>query len=191
MRSMSAHAIATARLRLAPVRPEELRELHALLADETVRRYLCDGRDLGAPRIAETIESSIATFETHGLGLWAARLEGETRISGLVGYAEFADPGVLEIMYAMFERCWGRGLASEMTRAVMERGYARGLDELHASTDAPNEASVRVLERLGFVEVRRAPADPPHTLWEQVYFLHRPREKTLDSGRAARHIGSE
>lgn len=188
---MSAHEIATGRLRLAPVRPEELEELHALLADEKVRRYLCDGRDLGAPRIAEMIETSVATFEARGLGIWAARLDGETRISGLVGYAEFAEPGVLEILYAMFARCWGRGLASEMTRAVMDRGYARGLEALHASTDAPNEASVRVLERLGFVEVRRAPADPPHTLWEQIYFLHRPREKELDSGRAARQIGSE
>ncbi len=187
---MPEHAIATARLRLAPVRPAELGELHALLADEQVRRYLCDGRDLGAPRISEMIETSIARFEAQGLGMWAARLAGETRISGLVGYAEFAEPGVLEIMYAMFERCWGQGLATEMTRAVMDRGYTRGLEEIHASTDAPNEASVRVLEGLGFVEVRRAPADPPDTLWEQVYFVHRPRGRVRSPGRAARQIGS-
>ena len=105
--------------------------------------------------------------------MWAARLTGETRISGLVGYAEFAEPGVLELLYAMFERCWGRGLASEMARAAVERGDERGLDEIHASTDAPNEASQRVLRRLGFVETRRAPADPPNTVWEQVYFVHR------------------
>jgi len=55
----------------------------------------------------------------------------------------------------------------------MERGFASGLSEIHASTDEPNRASRRVLARLGFHEVDRKPADPPVTIWPQLYFVAR------------------
>src|SRR4029453_757000 len=65
-------------------------------------------------------------------------------------------PPVLEIAYALLLEHWGRGIAVEATRAVMTWG-ARHLrmTEFHASTDAPNLASIRVLEKLGFRETRR------------------------------------
>src|SRR5262245_45880977 len=40
---------------------------------------------------------------------------------------------------------------------AVERGFAHGLDPVRASTDEPNVASVRVLERLGFTRTRVDP----------------------------------
>jgi uncharacterized protein (TIGR02246 family) len=46
---------------------------------------------------------------------------------------------------------WGHGLATEIARAVLQDARTLlGMPVVRASTDAPNAASIRVLERLGF-----------------------------------------
>lgn len=166
--------LSTDRVDLAPVTEEDIPELHRLLADPDVRRYLCDGKDLGAAWVGGLVETSQADFAARGLGLWAARLRGRTRVIGLVGYREFFEPPVLELLYALAPSEWGTGVASEMAAAAIEFGFGLGLPVIRASTDEPNQASVRVLEGLGFEESTREPADPPHTQWEQIHFVLRP-----------------
>src|SRR5262249_29724767 len=82
------------------------------------------------------------------------------------GYLHSHQPPVLEIAYALLPRYWGRGLAVEATRAVMTWGVRwLGLTGLRASIDASNVASIRVLEKLGFVESKRTGrrrAETPH-----------------------------
>ncbi len=57
-----------------------------------------------------------------------------------------------EIGYALVRDCWGRGLMSEALGALI--GYAFGpldLARLEADVDPRNAASIRIIERLGFV----------------------------------------
>ena len=55
------------------------------------------------------------------------------------------------IGYAIGSRYWGRGIAAEAARAVMEWGYREhGLKRIWASTHLENERSKRVLCKLGF-----------------------------------------
>jgi len=168
---MEIGAFETARCRLSPVHAAEVMELHHLLAEPEVRLYLCDDQILGVDRVTGLVERSSENFRERGIGLWTVRDGPTGSRAGLVGFAEFSAPGALELMYAMRPRFWGRGLATEVARAAMERGFASGLSEIHASTDEPNSASRRVLARLGFREVHRKPADPPRTIWPQVYFV--------------------
>ena len=53
----------------------------------------------------------------------------------------------------------------------MERGFTAGLGEIRASTDEPNQASIAVLQRLGFRKIGRQEAMPPATIWPQLYFV--------------------
>ncbi len=163
--------LVTDRLELRPVCDAEVAELHGVFSDPDVRRYLCDGQDFGAPWVRETVGKSLALFARRGLGLWAVRAPGAPEIVGVVGYAEFRDPPVLELLYALLPSQWGRGLATEAVRVLIDHGYSTGLEEIEASIDAPNRASARVLGRLGFREHHRVPADPPNTIWEQVHFV--------------------
>jgi len=72
---------------------------------------------------------------------------------GFCGYLEFPtmhfDP---QLAYAMFERFSGKGYATEMARAVITdaRNHA-GFREIIASVDEINAASLRVLDKLGFI----------------------------------------
>lgn len=163
----------TERLQLRPVEVGEARELHGVFADPDVRHYLCDGNDFGRDWVRDVAAKSERIFLARGVGLWAARRAGDDAIAGVVGFFEFAEPGDLELLYALLPAHWGRGLATEMARAVIEVALARGIDPVRASVDAPNAASLRVLARLGFEEVGREPATPPRTKWEQVHHVLR------------------
>lgn len=62
-----------------------------------------------------------------------------------------------EIGYVLRRDLWGRGLVSEAASAVIEHVFrTRDLDVLKADVDPRNLASIRVLERLKFVETGRA-----------------------------------
>ncbi len=164
----------TARCRLSPIAiPNALvtTEFSELLADPQVRHYLCDDQVIGMDRVESIIEGSIAHFRESGLGLWMVSDGITAERAGIVGFAEFSAPGALELMYAFYPRFWGRGLATETARAVMERGFTAGLREIHASTDQPNQASIAVLQRLGFRKTGRREASPPTTVWPQLYFV--------------------
>ncbi len=161
---MNTAEFATARCRMAPmdsIAAIELTELHGLLTDPQVRHYLCDDQVIGLDRVQSIIEGSITHFRESGLGLWTVSDGVTAERAGIVGFAEFSAPGALELMYAFYPHFWGRGLATETARAVMQRAFTAGLRAIRASTDEPNQASIAILQRLGFRKIGRQEATPP------------------------------
>ena len=70
------------------------------------------------------------------------------------------EPPVLQLVYAVAPAHTGRAIAGEMARAVIKLAFSRhGFHEVRASTDEPNRASVRVLERLGMKLIATEPGD--------------------------------
>lgn len=61
-----------------------------------------------------------------------------------------------DLGYMLHPDYWGQGLATEALRAFM--AVFRGTKWIRAEVDAENVASLRVLERLGFLEYARRPA---------------------------------
>jgi ribosomal-protein-alanine N-acetyltransferase len=58
-----------------------------------------------------------------------------------------------EVGYEIARRWWGRGLAPEAAGAVVRHGFTvLGLHRIEAGVLPGNRASVRVLEKLGFLE---------------------------------------
>lgn len=52
--------------------------------------------------------------------------------------------------YGVARACWGRGIATEAARAILDYGFeAFGLAKIWARADPRNIASVRILEKLG------------------------------------------
>ena len=128
-------------------------------SDPEVMRYLTGG----APTPRETIELSLlprflASYEQYaGLGFWAA-LDSESH--DFLGWFslhpdEHIPPGDLELGYRLRRAAWGRGLATEGSRALVDAGFREfQASRIFAQTYEDNIASRRVMEKLGMSFVR-------------------------------------
>ena len=99
---------------------------------------------------AEVIAASEASFAARGFGQWCVEVRGEAGLIGFAGLREIEATPDVELLYGFAPAQWGRGFATEASRAVLAHGFqTAGLARIAGRTDTPNRASARVLERLG------------------------------------------
>jgi RimJ/RimL family protein N-acetyltransferase len=148
--------LTTERLDLRPLAAADVDAAHALWTDPGVRRYLWDDIVIPRERAQAVIAESERNFRDHGFGLWGVRERGKPALLGFCGFRKgdlMVEP---ELLCGFLPAYWGKGLAAEAARAALEFGFQRlGLTAVGAATDAPNTASIRVIERLGMTFVRR------------------------------------
>ncbi len=156
--------LTTSRLILRRWRDDDIEPMAAINADPEVMRWIGDGtvRDL------EQTRSGIAAverqWEASGYGLFAIT----ERASGdLVGFTGMAVPYFLpeimpsvEIAWRLARPYWGRGIATEASAAALAFGLIdRGLDGIVAIVQIGNEASERIMVKLG-MRLDRETFDP-------------------------------
>jgi len=135
--------IVTARLRLRSARPDDLEEMHAVLSDPRATRWWSTPPHISLDQTAAWLDSMIA----NGPDQPDLVVERDGRVIGKAGFWRLP-----EIGYILDPDHWGQGLAHEATSAAIGHVFAtRDLDELTADVDPENLASIRLLERLGFV----------------------------------------
>jgi len=81
----------------------------------------------------------------------------------LVGFGGFKGPpadGAVEVGYAVAPSRRERGIATAVTRTMIERAASAGVTLVLAHTLPESNASTRVLERCGFVHVGSVAEDP-------------------------------
>ena len=139
----------TARLTLRRAGPDDLDALHAVLSDARATAFwstpphesLDQTRDWLAAMIASSPDIS-EDFVVEQAG----------RVLGKAGFFRLPDIG-----YILRPDAWGPGLAREADAAAIDHVFAtRELDALTADVDPLNTASIRLLERLGFVRTGSA-----------------------------------
>jgi ribosomal-protein-alanine N-acetyltransferase len=157
MVSGAPHELQTERCVLRPIASGDTVLLHHMWISPGVRRYLWDDEIIPIERAREVVEKSEQMFRDGSFGLWGVWLRSPPSLVGFAGLWWFRDPPELELVYGLAESHWGRGYAAEAARAVLDYCFdALGMPAVRASTDVGNAASIRVLERLGFVFERRA-----------------------------------
>ncbi len=85
-------------------------------------------------------------------GVWAIEVGGAA--AGGIGIERHSDVERVsaEIGYWLGEEVWGRGIATEALRAVTSEAFTRyDLTRLYAVPFADHRASIRVLEKAGYV----------------------------------------
>jgi RimJ/RimL family protein N-acetyltransferase len=107
----------------------------------------------------ETLPRFLRAYERfEGFGVWAAieRSTGE-----FLGWFEFyprkddAGPEEVELGYRLRRSAWGKGYATEGSRALIRKGFTElGVQRVVAETMAVNAASRRVMEKAGLRYVR-------------------------------------
>lgn len=141
--------IRTDRLLLRAFRLDDIAKLVALDADPAVREFL-DMPEAPSARQAEEWLARIAVDYSTGSsrGFWAAEEEG--RFVGWFHLRPARDTGETELGYRLRRDAWGRGLASEGGRVLIDLAGERVI----ARTMVSNVRSRRVMEKLGMEQVR-------------------------------------
>ncbi|HWQ34793.1 MAG TPA: GNAT family N-acetyltransferase [Blastocatellia bacterium] len=170
---MKALVIESGRLRYRPLTLGDVDEMHRLWIDPGVRKYLWDDRVISAEEAREAGEASVSLYQDKGFGLWGISFRDTVKLIGFCGYWFFHDPPELQLLYGIAPDYWGKGLATEAAQTMIRYGFERlSLDQIAASTDAPNQASVRVMEKAGMKFDKRIEKNGLDT----IYYLIRREE---------------
>lgn len=158
----------TARLTLYPVAWADADELHRMWTSPEVRRFLFDGQVLQWSQTRAMIERGRQLYEREGAGLWVARCRRDQLAIGFAGFWYFREPPELELVYGVAGQYWGQGYATEAAGAILAYGIdVLGLKRIVASTDAGNQASIRVMTKLGMRVTGRAYVNGVDTVYAE------------------------
>lgn len=133
----------TQRLLLRRYREGDLGDLHCYLSDPEVVRFE-PYRPMDMEETRAELQRRINSDE-----MIAVELKETGKLIGNVylGKREFQS---MELGYVFNREYWGKGLASEACRAILEQTFAQGTHRVFAECDPENENSWRLLEALGF-----------------------------------------
>jgi RimJ/RimL family protein N-acetyltransferase len=138
--------LAGERLVLRPVREADRDWLVELQMSRAVRRYLGGARDRAAA------ETAAAAMLSTGWGVFVAEQHDGER-AGVLSFDDHR--GELEVSYAFDPDRWNRGFAFEALQTILSWLAEVGTPSVIAVTQAANARSLRLLDRLGFVEETR------------------------------------
>lgn len=136
--------ITTPRLTLRPARPDDLEAMHAVLSDPRATRWWSTPPHRTLAQTRDWLAGMIANGPDHPDFV----IERDGRVIGKAGFYAMPDVG-----YILHPDAWGQGLATEAVAAAVDHVFrTRDIDTLTADVDPENAASIRLLERLGFIK---------------------------------------
>ena len=149
----------TEQLTLRRFTADDVDNLVELDNDREVMRYINGGRPTPREEIERDVLPAFLTYyeRDNGYGFWAAV---EKTSGNFIGWfhlrprpAGRADEP--ELGYRLRRPAWGKGYATEGSRALIDKGFAElGVERVFATTMTVNVASRRVMEKAGLKFVR-------------------------------------
>jgi RimJ/RimL family protein N-acetyltransferase len=133
--------------------------LFDLDGDPEVMRFINGGRPTPRDVVQNEILPGFLGYDEHfeGYGFWAAIEKSSGDFLGWFHFRppEGSSPDEAELGYRLRKSAWGKGYASEVSRALIRKGFAElGVQRVVASTMVVNVASRRVMEKAGLMLVR-------------------------------------
>jgi ribosomal-protein-alanine N-acetyltransferase len=157
LESHSVHdAIDTDRLRLRPFISDDVKFAFDWFGDPLVMRFTPSGPDRSMEQTAARIANYKRHQAKHGFSKWIIIERDLGRPIGDAGLLLLAEYGWIDFGYRLAQPFWGKGLATEAASAWVQKAFGElKLDRLAAIVHPENYASIRVLQKLGFLEERR------------------------------------
>ena len=135
--------IRSPRLILRTARPDDLEAMHAVLSDHRATLWWSTPPHETLEQTREWLDAMIATGPDHPDFV----VERDGRVIGKAGFWRLPEVG-----YILHPDVWGQGLGGEAVGAVIDHVFSTlAVDILTADVDPENAASIRLLQRLGFV----------------------------------------
>jgi RimJ/RimL family protein N-acetyltransferase len=143
-------SFATERLQFDRLTADHLSEVERMHRDPAVMSQL--GGVQTDERIAAYMARNLRHWHEYGFGPWVVRERGRPDIIGraVLRRARVDEIDDVEVGYAFYESCWGRGLATELATACVGLGFEQlDLASIVGLTSPANRASQHVLEKVG------------------------------------------
>jgi RimJ/RimL family protein N-acetyltransferase len=148
----------TERLVLRQFTEDDVDNLVELDSDPDVMHFITGGR----PTPRREVESDVLPMfldyyeRFAGYGFWAAMEKSSGRFVGWFHFRPVAAaPNEVELGYRLLKSVWGKGYATEGSRALIHKGFAElGVQRVVAFTMVVHVASRRVMEKAGLRLVR-------------------------------------
>jgi RimJ/RimL family protein N-acetyltransferase len=149
----------TQRLLLRRFSMADADNLVSLDADPDVMRFVNGGIPTSRDEIEhEVLPAFLSYYERYeGYGFWAVVEKATGEFAGWFHFrpGRAAAPGEVELGYRLRRSSWGRGYATEGSRALIRAGFTEfGVRRVTAEAMAVNTASRRVMEKAGLRLVR-------------------------------------
>jgi len=149
----------TERLVLRRFTEDDVGNLVELDSDPDVMRFINGGRPTPRHEIENDLLPKFIDYYARyaGYGFWAAIEKSTGRFVGWFHFrpAKAAHPNEVELGYRLCKSAWGKGYATEGSRALIDKGFAElGVQRVVAFTMVVNVASRRVMEKAGLRYVR-------------------------------------
>lgn len=161
----------TAGLVLRELTAQDLPSLLELDSDPEVMRHITDGRPNGPAEYAELLPRMLA-YTGQDYGSYAA--EHDARFVGWFHLRPSCfDDAELELGYRLCARVWGRGLATEGSRALLDHAFhTLRRPWVDACAHAENLASIAVMRRCG-MQFDRSFEHPRAQIMVERYWVQR------------------
>jgi len=143
----------TPKLLLEPLTTADYPWVIGLYADPEVMRYIGDGKPRGEQQSRERLDWFLDQAARLGFGYWMV-LDRATREPVGGAMLMVRKPGAnVEIGFALAKPAWGRGIATEAARALIDHAFQTlGVRDLEAFTHPDNTASGAVLRKAGMID---------------------------------------
>jgi RimJ/RimL family protein N-acetyltransferase len=149
----------TERLVLRRFTEHDVDLLVELDSDPEVMHFITGGRPTTRQEVElEILPAYLGYYERYaGYGFFAV---SERSTGDFVGWFHFRpenedDPDQIELGYRLRRSAWGKGYATEGSRALIEKGFRElGVERVYATTMVVNVGSRRVLEKAALRYVR-------------------------------------
>ena len=146
--SRSEYLFSSKRLGFRLIEDADFEMLKELDTDPAVRAHFPEG-PLTPEQIKDRISMNKASYRENGFGDFAA-IELETgQFAGRAGFAPI-DGGEIEVGYVFLRRFWGRGLAQESLRTLLNwAGHNLDVPRIVAYAPREHSASFNVMKKSG------------------------------------------
>ncbi len=146
----------TSRLILREWLPGDWIRFKHIATNPSVIRYVGMGQPPSDCQIQAYIEAARTMYREEGFCLWPLVYRENRELIGFCGFDRLWGGRDIEIGFWLSPEYWGNGLATEAARSVIQYGReALGVRQFVAVAHPENKASIRVMEKLGMVYVKR------------------------------------
>ena len=153
-------SLRTERLTLEPIRQDHAAEMHRILNDARLYRYMASEIPPSLRWLQDRYRALESGWSPDHAECWLNWIV--VRDGTPIGYVQATIPAgddYATLGWSIGSRWQGHGFAREAVRAMCAHLLAAGIGELRATIDARNSRSSALAERVGFRRVRSRPSD--------------------------------
>ena len=152
--------IETERLLLREITLTDKEDLFQLHSDPEVQKLTGETVVESLTEIEQAIQTRISDYKKYGYGRLAVIKKETNEFIGWAGLCYLPEFNQVDLGYRLKKEFWGKGYATEASKAIIEHGFnVLQLDLIIAIALPQNKDSIKVMEKVGMVFDKKAPYD--------------------------------